>query len=259
MNTLRALVLAGLVAAAAGCGVELLTTTAIQGELQAKQAKSALGHLRYAENTASRISIQQAVDVYRAEKGVNPATLDALVPEYLPSIPEKADGGAFGYDPATGTVTDRPVPQPVVQGPTEADIQKMNQLAVAIDTYGRNTGYYPGSLAALVPDYLVHVPVTDGGQAFLYDPQTGAVYHPAQERSQGAAVGPRQQVQQPMGMGAGAGPMGEMMTGIAIQNQLNSMSNAGAASARTRARQNIDQSFQGHDQRQQRIMDDLGL
>ena len=53
--------------------------------------------------------------------------------------------------------------------------------------------------------------------------------------------------------------MGEVMTGIAISNQLDSMSNAGSAAAGSRARAGIGSATQQHDQQQQKTLNDLGL
>ena len=262
MEARNALMVFAMAFALFGCGLELLTTTAIQGELHAQSAKSAVKQLEFAENTTAKTSIQQAVNIYHAENGAYPNTLDELVPEYLPNIPSKADGSSFGYEPLTGAVTERPAPKPVVRAPTPADLESMNRLRVAIDLYGRNTGYYPPSLPALVPNYIQELPRTESGQAFVYDPQTGTVYHPAhmtpQQDAAGAAQRPAQRGNTGMNV-RGGGPLGEVMTGIAIQRQLSNMSNAGAASARNRARQNLDNTINGQDRRTQRYMDDLGL
>jgi len=253
MHGVRLGLLAATLPVLVGCALELLTTTAIEGELQAQQAKTAVKQIDYAQNSSSKMSIQQAVNAYSAENGRYPTSLEELVPEYLPSLPTRRDGAPFGYDPATGAVLDKAPAQPTSQGPTQGDIQKMNQLARAIDRYGRTTGYYPGSLAELVPNCLAAIPRTDGAREFIYDPQTGYVYHPSQFNTQ-------TQPAQAMGTTPGAsGPMGEALTGIGIQNQLNSMSNAATNAAGSRARQGVNETAQTRDQYQDNVMNGLGL
>ena len=53
--------------------------------------------------------------------------------------------------------------------------------------------------------------------------------------------------------------MTEVMTGIAIQNELNSMSNAGSSAAGSRARHKARNMGQGRDKKTEKAMDDLGL
>jgi len=243
-----------------GCGVELLTTTAIQGELQAEQLKAIKGQVTRAGDQTAKINIQRAIDTFQAEKGRFPESLDELVPGYLPSLPTQPNGMSYNYDPATGKLIEGsgapPAPAP---GPTAADRQKMNQILVAIDGYGRATGYYPPSLAALVPTYLPSVPKTDAGEDFLFDPVVGALRHPAEGRGGSMAGRPAPAPQsRPVGVG-GAGPMGEVMTGIGIQNQLNSMSNSGSSAAGSYARQSIGNTTGQHNQQQEQAMDNLGL
>ena len=80
------------VLAFSGCGVELLTTTAIQGELQAQQMKALKGQVEHAAGTSGQVNLQRAIDTYRAETGVNPPSLEALVPNYIAQIPVQAGG-----------------------------------------------------------------------------------------------------------------------------------------------------------------------
>lgn len=229
-----------------GCGLELLAGTAIQSELQAQQMSNIKPTLDYAKNTSSTITVQQAIDAYAAEKGQYPPTLETLVPEWLPSIPTQANGMPFVYDPATGRVSEgpdlpdgRPAAKPAQANQNnQADQTKLEEVRRAINRYGQATGYYPASLAVLVPYYLAEVPKTASGQDFLYDPQSGALSLPT------AAPRPQQQVAQPVpNAGArrpavgGGGPMMETMTGIGIQNELNGMSSAGSSAAGSRLRQ----------------------
>jgi hypothetical protein len=236
--------------ALAGCGLELLAGTAIQSELQSQQMSNIKPTLDYAKNTGSTLSVQQAVDTYAAEMGAYPPSLNVLVPEWLPSIPEQADGTPFNYDPTTGRVTDGPAP-PARPAPTpqrgaataqtrQADQRQLEEVRRAIDRYGQTTGYYPASLEVLVPYYLATVPKTSTGMDFVYDPQTGALSLPPQPA---ATLQP--QVAQPVPQrpaprrpaAGGGGPMTEALTGIGIQQELNSMSNAGTSAAGSRLRQ----------------------
>ena len=92
-----------------GCGLELLMGAAIQGQAQKEAMSGAKQTIDYAQDASTRISIEQAITAYYAETGEYPESLEALTPEWLPRVPEKADGTAFGYDPATGTLLDGPV------------------------------------------------------------------------------------------------------------------------------------------------------
>ncbi len=260
-----------------GCGLELLTTTAITSELQAKQASTAANALRYAKDSTQKQSVQSAVQAYYADKGSYPPSLDALVPGYLPETPKRADGRPFGYDPATGTVSETgPAPAPAVAPPPQAapvpsgvpamDQPVLTQLQQAVARYAQTTGRYPPSLQALVPTYLAMIPTTSGGQTYLYDPATGNVTHPAQPAGgpapaplalpppQGATPG-----QAPARVGGAGGPMGEAMTGIAIQNQLNSNSNAGVTAAGSRARGGLDNAQTNHNQQQEEALREAGM
>lgn len=245
-----------LAAALGGCGVELLATTAIQSELQAQNVQAINRQVSHAADSSARINIQQAIDTFHAENGRLPASLDELVPRYLINgVPVKPDGSSYGYDAATGKVLDSPAPSVVVpRGPTANDSQKQRQIQNAINQYGMNVGYYPPSLSALVPAYLQSVPKTDSGEDFYYNCADGTLAHPAQRNSLTAAPN------RPAGVGVGgAGPMGEVMTGIGMQNQLNSMSNAGASSAGTRMRGSVGGTAGTHNQQQEQVMNNLGL
>ncbi|HQE76500.1 MAG TPA: hypothetical protein PLK00_08750, partial [Candidatus Hydrogenedentes bacterium] len=93
-----------------GCGLELLAGTAIQGTLQKEALSGAKQTLDYTKDSSARMTLEQAINAYAAENGTYPASLEALVPEWLPSIPVQADGTAFGYDTATGALLDAPPP-----------------------------------------------------------------------------------------------------------------------------------------------------
>lgn len=231
-----------------GCGVELLTTTAIRGELDAQQAKSAARQLDYVKDKVGSLQFDQAVQAYRAEHGVNPPSLEALVPKYLAQVPKQPDGSPFYYDPATGRLSAAPP-----TGITQADREMMSAIHTAINAYGTATGYYPPTLDDLYPRYLSQPPRTAEGQHFTYNNQNGQVTHPAQQagaRSPAPAARPG---------GGGAGPMGEVMTGIGIQQELGRMSTGGASAAQSRARGGADDVSDQHTQRQMDVMNQLGL
>ncbi len=237
----------------AGCSVETLTTAAVQGELQAEQAQAMKGQVARVSEQMGRTNLERAIQTYKAEKGTNPASLDELVPNFLPAMPKHADGSPYGYDAATGTVLDGPVAAAPV---TPQDMQTMQSIREAINRYGTAVGYYPGTLDALYPTYLGALPRTSAGEQFLYNNQNGTVTHPRQ----GAAAVPAAGVAPRAAGGAGgAGPMGEVMTGVGVQQQLDSNSNAGASAAQGYMNRSLQQSAGGQNDRQNQTMDQLGL
>ncbi|MCL4218247.1 MAG: hypothetical protein KJ052_14765 [Candidatus Hydrogenedentes bacterium] len=266
---MRYLLLSLLLPLLAGCGVELLTTTAIQGELQKQNASNLTRQLKDARDTTSLLSAQQTVNAYQAEKGQYPPSLEALVPEWLPDVPRNNAGEALGYDPVTGRVYDGPVTTPAVRPsqPRVTDMDKIQQLLNGIERHAADTGRYPASLQHLVPYYLPQLPKTASNMDFLYDPRTGTVYHPNPDElaAQQAPAVARQQTSPPAagqsrsGVGGGGGLLGETMTGIAIQQDLNNMSNAGTSAAGGRARTDARSFGAGQTDQQNQTMDDLGL
>ena len=234
-----------------GCGAELLTTTAIQGELQAQQLSAMQRQVKGAADTSGRIQIERAITAYHAEKGAYPPSLDALTPQYLPAVPRRPDGSPYGYDPATGRLLDGPAP---AGGPTPQDYQTMEQIRAAINQYGAATGYYPPTLDALAPTYLSAPPRTSADEQFIYNNQNGYVAHPRQA----APVAAPAEAPRAPAMG-GAGPMGEVMTGIGMQQQLGGMRQSGASAAGSRARQHLRETGTAQNERHQQVMDGLGL
>ncbi|MCK5862406.1 MAG: hypothetical protein KAH38_07965, partial [Candidatus Hydrogenedentes bacterium] len=124
--------------------------------------------------------------------------------------------------------------------------------------YGTATGYYPPTLDALYPGYLPQMPRTSSGQQFVYNNQNGYLAHPNQRAVASTASARPRQRSGGSGMG-GAGPMGEVMTSIGIQQQLGNMSSSGANAAQTRSRGGVNQVSSGHTNRQNQVMDNLGL
>jgi hypothetical protein len=228
-----------------GCLLEVMTTTAVQGELAARQLKGAKKQIARAQGMASETEITQAIKVYQGEKGSNPPSLDALVPEYLPAIPAKADGSAYGYDPATGALLDQPLPAT----PAAADWTKLDQLRAAIQQYGTDTTWYPATLQDLVPKYLPAVPAMADGRAFVYDNQSGQVYMP---EAQPAPAAPKPAY--------GTSPVAaETVGAIGISQQLDNMSTAGTSAAGSRGRASTQQVGGNYSDRQMQTADELGL
>ena len=84
---MRILLITTMVVALAGCGVELLTTTAVRGELEAQQMTAMKRQLQGVAENTGQMNVERAIQTYRAEKGVNPPSLHSLVPNYLPALP----------------------------------------------------------------------------------------------------------------------------------------------------------------------------
>lgn len=245
---MRYLVAALLILPLSGCVLELLTTTAIQGELAAQNASAVMRQQQRAQDTINRTQINHAIGLYAAETGYYPANLQTLVPNFLASVPTQPDGTPYGYDPLSGTLITGPVPTI-----TAEDREAMNALRDAIHYYGQDTGYYPAMLDQLVPNYIDRVPVTSSGQPFLYNSQDGALSHPA------VSGAPRARGQSRTGSaaGGGAGLLGEVVTGIGIQQQLSNMGTSGTSGAGARGRQRIDDIQNDYNRRQQEALDEI--
>ncbi len=243
----------GIVAALlTGCGAELLTTTAIQGELQSQQLSAMQRQIKNTAATSGRIQLERAIQTYTAEKSAYPPSLDALAPNWIASVPRQPDGTPYTYDPATGRIGTKPF---AGNGPTPADHALMQKINAAIYQYGMQTGYYPPTLDALAPTYLPTAPRTHSGEAFLYDNTTGAVTYPGRS----ADPAPASSANPASSTVSGMGPMGEAVTGIGMQQQLNRNSNAGTNAAGSYARESLDDITSSTNDRTNQVMDDLGL
>lgn len=235
-----------------GCMAEVLTTTAIQGELQAQQATTAMRQLNNARGAVSSMEAEHAIRTYHAEYGVYPPSLEALVPEHLAAVPTQADGSPYGYNPQTGQLLNTPMAAPA-GGVTSEDRQMMGAISNAIQQFGQQTGYYPNTLDDLYPNFMQQLPRTEAGEAFYYNNQNGDFQHP--RAGQAAPQAPPR----PRGGGSGAGLLGESMTGIGIQQELNRMGSGGSNAAQSRSRQNVQGVQQGHNQNINKQMNELGL
>ena len=155
--------------ALAGCGVEILTTTAITSELRKEEATAMNRQLATVQDAQTQQNAQRAVDAWRAEHGTPPPTLETLVPQYLDAVPTRADGSPWYYDAGTGRVS-RTAPSPAA-----VNRERIARIEQAINAYGTATGWYPPTLEALVPQYLDAVPVSASGAPFRYNNQNGYV------------------------------------------------------------------------------------
>ncbi len=245
---MRCIIFVLLVLPLAGCGLEILGAAAIGSSMDAQNAKQGFQAINYAKQVTGKLGPQEAIQAYRAEKGVNPPSLEAMVREgYLTEIPKQPDGSPYGYDPATGNLLEGRAaasPAPALASPAALnsnDALSLQALRSAVATYARANGKYPPALQVLAPRYMLAVPKASNGQDFTYDPLAGAVYPP------GGA---------PQGGGAG---MAGAVTGLGMQQQLNAMSNAGASSAGSRMRGGAQGIADTHTQQQEKTMNDMGM
>ena len=242
-----------------GCGVDVLMATAVQGDLQARQAKSANRVLNRAKAFKGTTEIKSAINLYRAEYGSNPPSLEHLVPGHLDAVPIQSDGSAYGYDPRSGRISNRPSPNnQAAPNNTARDQKTMRTVLAAIQKYGTATRFYPRTLDDLHPRYLQALPRTVDGQEFIYNNQNGQVslpYRPQTQPTRRAAT-PRRG----SGMGgSGSGPMGEVMTGMGVSKELNGMRHSGVSSASSRSRQKLRTGAADQNQRIDDTLKDLGL
>ena len=244
--TFNVLAVIGLLLYLSGCGVELVATTAVQAELQAQNAKAAARQLETVKKQVNDLTFDRAVQSYRAEHGENPPSLDALVPKYLPTLPQQADGSLYAYDPATGTLT-----VPTVSVDYMTDKRKVEEIKGAIQRYGMAVGFYPGTLDDLYPQYLDELPRTVSGEAFVYNNQNGDVLLPGEAANVQHA---QQHVPQSGGM-----PARQSSGGMGIQSGLGNGSTAGATAARSHLNNNVQSISQQSSDRQSQVMDQLGL
>ena len=236
-----------------GCGLDVLTTTAITGELQKRNVENVSEQMERAESEQIRWQVERAIQAYQAEEGENPPSLEALVPNYLPSVPEGPAGEALAYDPRSGRLA------PQAGGPAPSDMEAMSRLRQAIQQYGMQTGYYPPALEALTPHFLSEVPRTASGEPFLYDPRNGALAHPQQQQARsgsGPAQAPQGGRQQPMGVS----PMVDSMTGLSAQEELQrGYSSSGAQHVGNRMRGQVRGIEREYGREQERMAEEMDL
>lgn len=164
-----------------GCLVEMLMTTAVTADMAAQNAGEIKGTMNQAQLDIDLVRLQEAVDLYTAEKGVAPTDLSVLVPAHIEAVPLRPDGKPFGYNPIEGEVYESG------DGPAPADYFTMEKLEVAITSFGTATGYYPPTLDALYPAYYPQLPRTASGKPFTYNNQNGELSHPDEGKQYGTA------------------------------------------------------------------------
>lgn len=164
-----------------GCSLEILTSAAVQSELQAQSAQGAMKQLEQAEKMADGIEIRHALQAFHAEYGMYPESLHDLVPVYLAEVPVGPDGrDRYAYDPETGWYGlphERPT-KPL----TPLDRSNLEMINMALTNYYNANRQFPRYLSALAPNYLVSIPRTEAGDAFHYIPLSGVVMAPLQPR-----------------------------------------------------------------------------
>lgn len=238
-----------------GCILELLTTTAIQGELQAQSAASATAQLDRTRRMADEMKIRQAIDVYRAENRENPPSLEALVPNYLDAVPVGPTGDPiYTYDPATGWFgmpSQAGASSGSVAPMTAQDEANLDAIAGALYDYHAMYRRYPDRLADLAPRFIDAVPNQASGQPYRYFPETGEVYHPAELQT---AASPHSGPGSTMPI-SGSSPVADQMQAIGIMNDLNAGSNPNA----DRARQQAQDIGAQQNERYESVLDDLNL
>ena len=89
---------------ASGCLVETVSTTATTAETAVQAVDAGRAAQGVAVGTVGLAELEQAISAYEADTGSPPASLQALVPDYLAGVPRKADGSQYTYDPETGAV-----------------------------------------------------------------------------------------------------------------------------------------------------------
>ena len=84
---LNATACVGLAVLTSGCLVEMLATTAITADMAAQNAGEMHGAMQEAQIDVDKVRLQEAVDLYAAEKEAFPADLSLLVPAHIEAIP----------------------------------------------------------------------------------------------------------------------------------------------------------------------------
>jgi len=221
-----------------GCGLsETVVTTGIVGQ-NAKNQVEALNNIKFRANPEiAENNVRRAVSLFEAGTGLLPHSLDELVEKgYLDVMPALPEGYEFDYNPFTGTVkTRRALSRPQISVPQLPPEQDSWDAAEYIRKYEQQSQTSP----YVAPSQSDRQPSSARWRAMQRQTR----------RASGRARG---------GGGAGVGPMGEVMGGIAIQNELNSMSGSGTSSAGTYSRRILNRNMQQHQRRQQQAFRDLG-
>lgn len=238
----RSLVLVALVAPMNGCLLDMLMSTAIQGQLAATSAKSAMDTLRFVKDETAKIGLQQAISTYAAETGHYPESLEVLVPEWMPNVPVQPNGDPYGYNPNSGEVYS----SGHAQAFTRRDDEMMQLIRQGLDAYEYDMGFPPDNLGALVPFYLIEIPFAESGKTFPYSRNLGDISHPGTPDAAPSTVSPRSM---PNNLG----------TQSAITQQLQNMNTTSTNRANRAMREGLGTFNKLYGEGQEKMLNDLNL
>lgn len=215
-----------------GCGASETVVVSGIAATNAKNQVKALNNIEFKANAdAAANRVRETVALFEASTGFLPTSLQELVDKgYMTALPPLPEGIEFRYDRITGVVS---------TGPADAASRPVHEEPVV-----EQTQYMKG--------FATHV-----GNRRSPAPRTGTRNTAGRGRRSPGAV----QRSRPRGRagGAGAGPMGEVMTGIGVQNELNSMSTGGSSSASGYARHGIGQRTDNYSRRQEQVLRETGF
>jgi hypothetical protein len=86
----------------------------------------------------------------------------------IPSATSRPTTTSASRPAITATLVNNSGSQLPLDAEMREGIERGDQIVQAIEAYNQNNGFYPPTLADLVPDYLPEVPVTNTGQLFFY-------------------------------------------------------------------------------------------
>ena len=224
-----------------GCGVSETVVVSGIAATNAKNQVEALNGIQFKANAdVASNRVRESIALYQASTGFLPVSLQDLIDKgYLPALPALPEGLEFRYDRITGTVSTGPATAPA---PTPA-------APVAEGLIVQQTEFLTG----LAPH------IKDGRFVAPKGSNQGAAGAQQQQNRQQPTSVPQQRRSRGGGGFGGGGPMGEVMTGMGIQNELNSMSSAGSSSASSYARHGIGQKTNNYSQRQEQMLKDTGF
>jgi len=247
-------VLCSVLVVVGGCGLsETVVTTGIVGANAKNQVEALQNVQMHANRDVAENNVRQAIALFQAEKGSLPRSLDQLVDErYLNAIPALPEGYEFDYNPFTGEIgTRKAMHRPRITTPQLPAATPSQYTPNYTQPFGRQ------------PQRFAYPRTSQFGQQPQPQqfPSPSPYGQPTPSARRRAPTRPGQSAsRRARGTGAaGIGPMGEVMTGIGIQNQLNSMSGSATSTAGSYGRYKVNRSTQQHQQRQERALRDLGL
>ena len=105
MKALLVAVSLTMLTALCGCGVDVLVSTSISGELESESAQQSLKVLYSTKIQAALNQLRQAIGMFQAQNGRYPFNIDELRKTgYLPGKSELPEGVEIRYDPMSGDV-----------------------------------------------------------------------------------------------------------------------------------------------------------